>query len=142
MPLYKHTRIRRYRIGRFEFNNHLLSVKPEDNQDFIRLIKQLPAVKSNQIVEVNEEAYRNLEKPALGRDTLVVRGGARADTDPRVMEERARAAALAQSEKDAEKPAEPQSASDAKPVASEGFAGLMQKPKAAEPEAASQAEQK
>lgn len=89
MPLYRHNRIRRFRIGQFQFDNHMLKVDPSDHEAFIKLFAQMSPRKQKEITEINEAAYQNLERPV--DTTKVFRGGATAAANPRVLAERANA---------------------------------------------------
>jgi len=77
MALYRNTAIRRYRVGRFEFNDHTLHVADDDQAEFLRLIDQLPRQVVQNIVEINESAAA-----ALTRPLSVHRGPVTADNLP------------------------------------------------------------
>lgn len=70
--LYRHKTIMRYKIGPFEFRDHELRLplpqlrKSLDEQVamFEKLLDQLPIRESISIVEINEEAQAQLERPA------------------------------------------------------------------------------
>lgn len=73
MPTFKHKLSRRFKIGRFEFKNHILSLQNDDDiEEFMRLVThpKFPNRERTQIIEINEEAVRTLEKPL----SLTVRG--------------------------------------------------------------------
>lgn len=75
MATFRHKTIRRFKVGKFEFKNNLLSI-PDDNESDIELfhkfVSELPRREQVNIVEVNEAALKALEKPM----TLGVRGAA------------------------------------------------------------------
>jgi len=74
MPLYRNLTMRRFRIGPFEFSNHLAHVSEEDNAMFLQLVAQLPNRVLVNIVEVNEEAAAKLTRPVQ-----ITRGASGAD---------------------------------------------------------------
>lgn len=98
MPLYKHNQYRRCKIGPFVFENHLCSVKAEDDAKFRALIAAQPNSESKHIVEVNETALQNLERP------VVIRGAATAASNPTAQATQASAVAVRRATGD-EKPA-------------------------------------
>jgi hypothetical protein len=79
MPVkqYKHKTIRRFRVGKFEFKNHKLTIESEEDQAlFEKMVSDLPVRDSREIVIVNQEAIAASETK-IG-DT-VVRGPMSAD---------------------------------------------------------------
>ncbi len=62
--LLRHRRIRNFKIGKFQFKNHLLKIRSEEEEkEFSELIAKAPRLTQNSIVEINEEAMSSLEKP-------------------------------------------------------------------------------
>lgn len=74
MATYKHKTIRRFRVGEFEFKNHILNIpedKPEKIAKFEELFQKLPARDKNGITQIDEAALAALERPVGQR---VVKG--------------------------------------------------------------------
>lgn len=71
MATFRHKTIRRFRIGGFEFKNFLLVIKDEKEADkFRKLMQDAPRRDSNSIVELDEQALANLERPVGGPRVL------------------------------------------------------------------------
>lgn len=61
---YKHRGVMRFQIGKFTFQNHLLMIYSEsDNEEFLRLAQGLTPQDKTQIVAYNWKAAANLERP-------------------------------------------------------------------------------
>jgi hypothetical protein len=59
---FKHRKIKNYRVGKFEFKNHLLVVRSEaERVEFIDIVSKFSRRISQDITELNEEAMRRLE---------------------------------------------------------------------------------
>lgn len=84
---YKHRSVMRFRVGKFTFQNHILLIYNEaDNQEFLDLAADLTPQDKTQIVHYNWEAAANVEKPV---DYAAVSRGAvntRATKDPKVIQ--------------------------------------------------------
>jgi len=102
MPLYRNTAIRRYRIGRFEFNNHLLRIRDDEVEEFTALYSQLPAIMTQNIVEIDEDAAAALVRPVQAQ-----RGSVGAADLPSQQLIRDSALATAQMQAGAVKPVDP-----------------------------------
>lgn len=62
--LLKINAVRRFKVGRFIFENHLLKLhSDEEEKEFRNLFEQLPRRFQSQIVEVNEAAMQALTRP-------------------------------------------------------------------------------
>lgn len=75
--LFFHKTIRRYRVGKFEFKDHYLRLtSPEARQEFLNILNErnFPKRDAIQIVEVNETARAQTEKPVLVNAAPVIRG--------------------------------------------------------------------
>lgn len=65
--LYRHKRIRRFRIGDFEFKDYQLRINDSTkNDEFVALLGKIPPIDSIDIVIVNEAAAAAAERPAIG----------------------------------------------------------------------------
>lgn len=70
---YRHKRIARYLIGRFEFKDHVLRLKDADeDEEFRDLMSKQPPRESRDIVQIDERAFESLQQQ-LGRGSRVVR---------------------------------------------------------------------
>lgn len=76
MPTYRHNRYNRCRIGPFVFDNHICHVPANQDEEFRRILGGMPRNEQILIVEINETALQNLERP------VVVRGPATAASNP------------------------------------------------------------
>lgn len=64
MATFKHKSVRQFKFGQWHFKDHLLVIQdPADHERFLEEIQTLPARDRNQIVEINERAVRELERP-------------------------------------------------------------------------------
>lgn len=86
---FQHKTIARYRIGRFEFKNHMLSIRSQkDYDEFIGLLREQPPYERLGIVELNPIALQNLERDPLAQQNRVMRGATdSAGTDPKFKSE-------------------------------------------------------
>ena len=72
---YRHKTIRNYRVHKFFFENHLMTIFGEEERDeFIALWKKLPIEEKNQIVEYHPEKVAQLESAVDAPRTRVVTG--------------------------------------------------------------------
>lgn len=74
---FRHRKIKNYRVGRFEFKNHLLSLRSDvDREEFVQLLSQFPRRVTQEITELNEDAMRRLESDpfASARKKRVILG--------------------------------------------------------------------
>ena len=64
---FRHKTYRRFRVGRFEFKDHILKVNAADREEFLESVQdpKFPKREAINIVEVNEEASRNAELSVL-----------------------------------------------------------------------------
>ena len=69
---YQHKTIARYRLGRFEFKEHLLAIRSaKDNDEFLELLSKQPYQERMGIVELNQAALQALENdPLRGRRVM------------------------------------------------------------------------
>lgn len=137
---FQHKTISRYRIGRFEFKEHLLVIRSKkDYDDFIDILRRQPPFERLGIVELNQKALQNLEADPL-RASRVMHGytdSARVDNNFRPGTVRTAAGAelesIAQTVTTQQAPVEPvvpvtqpaPTEPDAAPVA--GLSGLLKK---------------
>lgn len=70
--LFRHKQVRRFKVGKFEFNNFTLRLGTEkDREEFLEIVQSLPARDSNQIVEVNEAAAAAAETSVVQAQRVV-----------------------------------------------------------------------
>jgi hypothetical protein len=61
---YKHRTVMRFQVGKFTFQNHILQIfSDSDNEEFLRLAQGLTPQDKTQIVAYNWRAAANVEKP-------------------------------------------------------------------------------
>lgn len=72
--VYRHKKISRYLIGRFEFKDHILTLDSDrDDQEFRSLMARQPARESRDIVQTDERALESLQDQLRKRGPRVVR---------------------------------------------------------------------
>ncbi len=70
--LFRHKQVRRFKVGKFEFNNFTLRLDSEkEREEFLEIVQTLPARDSNQIVEVNEAAAAAAETSVLQASRVI-----------------------------------------------------------------------
>lgn len=62
---YKHLSVRHFKVGPFEFQNHILYITDEaSNEAFLDIVDELPPIDQNNIVKYDWEAAERLAAPA------------------------------------------------------------------------------